>query len=281
MVANLLAEASHWTWHFLRDAPFRPREETITELLLTDFVRHGAGAVQVYKASIAEEGDWGLDWAWALQTSGGWLHMLIQAKQVRGRRWGWYEELRKDHAEQQATQLIEAGTYFNAVPAFAFYNSEVVPFGPKGNQVSVGACGRGAVERDDAAEGLPWHKGTSPLGVTLAHADDVQSFVLGPPHTRQRATSVNAVSMPLECVVCPNTTSTGLPSGIWRVAEAIRNASSDPDGALRADTPWLTSEPPDWAVQLAEGRDPSVSEDAPAARYFVRTSAPSVNDIIG
>ena len=65
MLADLLSDLSLWTWAFLRDAPFRPREETITETLLTEFSRRGSGDVLVRKSTIAEEHADGLDWAWA------------------------------------------------------------------------------------------------------------------------------------------------------------------------------------------------------------------------
>lgn len=196
VLPEILSEVSEWTWHFLRDAPFRPHEETITESLITDFTRRGHGAVRVYKASLGEEGDSGLDWAWAIETPSGWLHLLVQAKQVTGTALGRYDELRKHDADDKAGKLISATTNFQAVPVYAFYNGEVMPFGPEGTDVKFGTCGRPSVERQNADEGLPWEKGFSPMGITLAHAEDVRASVIVPPCTNQRAERVYRVSLP-------------------------------------------------------------------------------------
>ena len=276
MLAEILSEVSEWTWHFLRDAPFRPREETITESLITDFTRRGHGAVRVYKASLGEESDSGLDWAWAIETPSGWLHMLVQAKQVTGTALGWYDELRKPDADNKAGKLISAGMNFQAIPVYAFYNGEVMPFGPEGTVVKFGACGRASIERQKADQGLPWENGFSPIGITLAHAEDVRESVIVPPYTNQRAKSVNLVSLPWECLLCPNTVKVSASQPrIWQVAQALRSqgrpdAQSDDQGRA----PWLSAEAPEWALLLNEGLDPATAENAPPANYFVTSRVP-------
>lgn len=292
VVAQLLARASEWTWRFLDDAPFRPREETVTELILTEFVRNGAGRTAVYKATTGEEATSGLDWAWALQTPAGWLHMLIQAKQIAGSRFGVYPELRKPSAYQQAANLIHAAGMFDALPAYAFYNSEVPPFGGTGSQVHMGACLRAALTRNGMASGYPWN-GYSPLGVTLAHAEDVRDAVIPPPAANQRAAWVNRFAMPWECLLCPAwQPSVGLPSDAYdlehlpRIALAARGTGiqisyADADQAeewrvsqdgldLDAEPPaWITETLPAWASAILEGQGPWQLEEAPRVRYFI------------
>jgi hypothetical protein len=125
----------------------------------------------------------GLDWAWAIETAAGWLNLLVQAKQVTGSVFGRYEELRKSRSIQQTLDLVAAARNFDAVPVFVFYNGEVAPFGGAGTPVSLGGCARHNLTRADADAGLPWVGSCSPLGVTLAHAEDVRDAVLLPPHT--------------------------------------------------------------------------------------------------
>jgi hypothetical protein len=274
VVAELLSQTSEWTWHFLRDASFRPREETITESLLTEFIRNGQGSVHVYKATITEEMQAGLDWAWAIETPAGWLHLLVQAKQVTGVAFGRYDELRKPRATQQTADLIAAAANFDAIPVFVFYNGEVAPFGGKGSSVVMGACPRHKLVRGNADLGPPWITNCSPLGVTIAHAEDVRDAVLVPPHTNQTAAHVNSLSMPWECLLCPKDAASfeDRPK-IWELAQELRDfAGSQSDESLDGSVEWLTPAPPLWAGVLVDGGDPTSASDAPAARYFLRTA---------
>lgn len=280
VVAELLSQTSEWTWHFLRDATFRPREETITESLLTEFIRNGQGAVHVYKATITEEVQAGLDWAWAIETPVGWLHLLVQAKQVTGIAFGRYDELRKPRATQQTADLIAAAANFDAIPVFAFYNGEVAPFGGKGCSVAMGGCPRHKLARANADVGPPWVSNCSPMGVTIAHAEDVRDAVLVPPHTNQTAAHVNSLAMPWECLLCPKGAANFEdPPRIWELAQALRDLAGSPSAEL-FDNPldWLTPEPPRWAEALVDGGDPTLANDAPSARYFLRTAMETYRD---
>lgn len=276
MLAELLVDLSAWTWHFLRDAPFRPREETVTESLLTEFSRRGRGDVLVRKSTVAEEHADGLDWAWAIRTSAGWVSALIQAKNIDGKRFGWYPELRKASASHQAIDLIHAAGMAQALPLYVFYNSEVSPFGPAGTAVRVEACGHGQLTRD--LKSLPWLTDCSPVGITLAHAADVLNFAVGPPAANQHASNINQYSMPWECLVCPQWRSDG---SQWHGWPAIRAVAAQlavflpsPDDQVNVrDLPprpeWLTESPPRWAELVLEGIDPSSDDDVPAVSYFV------------
>lgn len=280
MVAELLRQTSEWTWHFLRDATFRPREETITESLLTEFIRNGQGSVHVYKATIAEEVQAGLDWAWAIETPAGWLHLLVQAKQVTGIAFGRYDELRKPRAAQQTDDLIAAAANFGAVPVFVFYNGEVSPFGGEGTSVFMGACPRHKLVRANADVGPPWESKCSPLGITIAHAEDVRDAVLVPPHTNQTAAHVNSLALPWECLLCPKGAPTFEdPPRIWELAERLRKLARSGGGELLdIQGDWLMREPPLWAGALVDGGDPTSADDAPPVRYFLRTDVDRSRD---
>jgi hypothetical protein len=269
-----LAPLSAWTWHLLRDAPFRPREETITELLLIELSRNGRGHVLVKKASQGDEVRDGLDWAWALETAAGWVTMLVQAKQIDGVRFGRYQELRKPDARQQANNLVHAAAMASALPVYVFYNGEVPPFGPAGTVVDMGGCCSSPLTREHHCSS-PWRCGASPLGVTIAHALDVRDLAIEPPALRQHASQVNGMAMPWECLSCPDrvltspvgTSSRRMEVVVARIALGMRGLRDSPiqDDALG----WLTPEAPDWAQALLEGDDPLTHEDAPPAAFLV------------
>jgi hypothetical protein len=273
MLSDLLSETSGWTWHFLRDAPFRPREETITESVLAELHRRGRGQVWIHKATTGEEATDGLDWAWALATDAGWVSMLVQAKQIDGKRFGFYRELRKRSALDQAENLIRAAEMAQAVPVYAFYNSQVQPFGRSGSQVHFGACMVHLLQRGTPAEGFPWKEQCSPLGITMAHAEDVRDLVIPPPAQNQHAATVNALAMPWECIVCPawaEASQPASPIGIAAVAGLMASSGSGAEDESRTPA-WIQPQPPQWAQLLMEGLDPASAEDAPSPAYFVVT----------
>jgi hypothetical protein len=306
MLVRLLGDLSEWTWQLLRDAPFRPREETVTEVMLTEMHRLGTGRVWIHKSTVAEEKALGLDWAWAVRTPAGWLSALVQAKNVDGSRFGVYPELRKKSAAEQAEALVHAAQMAGAIPLYAFYNSEVMPFGPDGTVVRMGGCGSRLVRRGARAIGPPWVTSVSPLGVSIAHAEDVVDNVTPPPARNQHARAVNALAMPWECLFCPSwgpgpggpapppgpptpgvgpggppsSTSDNAPLGVNRLSAAARDLaralaaaeSSDDDEAQptqRSFPPWLHSEAPRWADIVRGQPGEELDEDAPAARFFV------------
>lgn len=291
MLVQLLGDLSELTWHLLRDAPFRPREETVTEVLLTELYRLGAGRVWIHKSTIGEEKTYGLDWAWAIRTPAGWLTALVQAKNVGGRRFGIYPELRTRSATEQAEALIHAAHLAGAVPLYAFYNSQVAPFGTDGSVVDMGGCAQARIQRGPSAVGPPWVSGITPLGVSIAHAEDVLERVTPAPAQNQHASSVNRLAMPWECLFCPSwrpypgtaRRSTGAgppPSGANRISEiAIELAwallaagisdDEQPQQPRRQLPAWLRPEPPRWADIVREQAEPELEDDAPQARFFV------------
>ncbi len=280
---SLLSNLSAWTWHFLRDAPFRPREETLTETLLTEFVRQGKGHVWVHKATVKEENTLGLDWAWALRTDAGWVTALVQAKQIGGITVGVYKELRKRDAIVQAEHLLHAAGMVEALPLFAFYNSEVATFGAEGTNVSMGGCLRNDLVR--RLDKPPWHSCASPLGVSLAHAEDVRSRGISPPGANQRAVAVNTYSMPWECMLCPawrasiQSPEAYAPSSLLEVAafqlgrEIRRRNEGQIDGAEAGapagDVPWIHAEMPRWAQLVRDGRRPGGDGDVPDTEFLL------------
>lgn len=290
MVTDLLAEMSEWTWRFLADASFRPREETITESLLVDLQRRGPGRVWVYKATSSVESRAGLDWAWALRTRAGWATMLVQAKQADGKQFAVYPELRKKDAKDQVEHLIHAAAMASALPVYAFYQGVIHPFGQPGESTEFGGCARRVVTR---GVGVPWIDSTSPLGITVAHAADVLDHAVPAPAANQRAATVNEYGMPLECLLCPKLRSTPSSSGAWRTrntprileaAALLATLSADSDlagefGERPADSltiaawpTWIQPEQPNWVDSVIEGIEPGAyQDDVPSVQYYVVT----------
>lgn len=276
MLPRLLSDLSQWTWRFLRDAPFRPREETITEVLLTELTRRGGSSVRIVKSSVAEENRDGLDWAWAIRTSAGWVHFLVQAKQASGQRFAAYRELRKREASSQAQRLIHAAAMADAAPLYVFYNPELPPFGAERDPIRLGACTNG--RRLSRGSGLPWSSAhESPAAVTVVHAEDIVDHVLDAPASRQRATNVNEWALPWECLLCPGVEPTAGTAGQPRVnsvAVLIRQAVEAMGDGLQAlaspeGRPWITPEAPPWAQELLSGREPTQVDGVPEVNYFV------------
>ena len=271
-----LTELSAWSWWFLRDAPFRPREETLTETLLTMMSRGASGSVWVQKATVPEEAAWGLDWAWAINTQAGWFVSLVQAKNIDGERWGVYPGLRDIDSGEQARRLIHFASLAQAVPLYAFYNSEVPPFGGTGASVSFGACGRSTLERN--AGRPPWHAGESPMGVSVAHAQDVLAMAIPAPAKNQRAAGILSYSMPWECLLCPqwvHPIAASADDGILvrHVARQLgsHRATGEPDNARleRRRPGWLHESIPNWAAMVQEGGRVSADDEVPPARFLV------------
>ncbi|MFF1817746.1 DUF6615 family protein [Kribbella sp. NPDC058245] len=277
MIVNLLADMSLWTWKFLSDAPFRPREETITESLLVDLGRRGRGQVWVHKATTGVESRTGLDWAWALKTTAGWVIMVVQAKQADGLRFAKYPELRKRDATDQVDDLLYTAAMVGALPVYVFYQGEVHPFGAAGETTWFGACPRKEITR---GPGLPWTRTASALGITVAHAEDVMTYIVPPPAANQRAETVNNYAMPLECLLCPGLGLRHVTADaprILEVAAQIAHLST----ATQVESPWLVAdsrpswiqpEQPSWVGDIIEGIGPREDrEDVPDASYYLVT----------
>lgn len=256
----------------------------MTEYILTEFSRKAKDNVWIHKAKIGEEVRFGLDWACAFRIGSGWLVALVQAKQLDGKRFGVYPELRAQRADQQSINLIHAAAMADALPLYVFYNSEVMPFGPENQSVRVEGCNKLQLNRrarqDDAGQ-LPWDSGASPLGVTLAHASDIRDHVLPPPHTHQRAQHVNHYVLPWECLFCPSweppslTSKDGPAPQIAVVAQILAEtqagARDEPDRELRQTIhpPWFQSARPEWATLVVEGEDPTNDPNSPSAQFYV------------
>lgn len=250
---------SAWTWAFLRDAPFRPREDTITESILVDIARDRARHSIVAKSSQSEEAAMGHDWAWAIHTPVGWLHLLVQAKETSLKSPATYPELHKPKAVAQAAALIAAAGRLQALPVYAFYNGSAEPFGRDGNHVAFGGCRHPRLTREIASYGPPWTTGKSAMGVTFAHASDVLRLVRSKSADRSHATTINGVAMPWECLFCPSWKETdkdpwtpqisSAAIGLRAVAELEGTRSFGPE---RDAFPWLNGSPPAWAEVALE-----------------------------
>ena len=282
-LAELLSDLSTWTWHFIRDAPFRPREETITEYLLTELTRKAKGQARVHKATVHEEKRLGLDWAWAIRTPYGWVVALIQAKHVDGTRFGFYKELRMLRASDQLDNLIHSACMAEALPLLVFFNSEVPPFGPAGYTLSLGGCAMPQLtrhDRQDVGGRLPWESGVTPIGISIAEAHDIREYVLPPPSAHQRAENVNRFAMPWECFFCPawediDSADDNVPLICVEAARLAGAASRLAEGDAGSAPPspdlpsWLHLQPPEWATMLLEGADPRGDSSAPNAEFYV------------
>ncbi len=190
----------------------------------------------------------------------------VQAKNLFGKKFGVYRDLRSSSAARQANHLIRAASLDEAVPLYAFFNKEVPPFNT-GAPVALRACAQGTLSR--GAIGFPWKTGVSPLGVTIAHAQDVLNYVIPRPAVNQRAENVNPFAMPWECLFCPTCTHPwNGPSSdeplIAAIARSIVSTNADEQETL------IRTQPPAWTQLVQDGIDPSGQDpEAPDARYFL------------
>lgn len=264
MLETLLHDLSLQTWHFLRDSPFHVREETVTETLLVEMARSTA-PVWIQKSTTFEEASDGMDWAMAVRFRGRWFVAYVQAKNLFGTRFGTYRDLRSPSSEAQARKLIRVSKLDGALPLYAFFNKEVSPY-TDGATVALEGCARGSLER---GAGHPSTDGQSPLGITLAHAEDVLEHVIPPPAANQHASTVNSYAMPWECLVCPTWQHPGVsvaPAGN-RIA-SLAALLGRPD--LTDDNQFTIAEPPIWAQLAQQGVSVSESDvEAPTATYYV------------
>lgn len=260
MIVKQFLDLSRWTSMFLRDAPFRPREETITESLLIEITRAKLTSSLVVKASQGDESRRGHDWAWAIETPAGWMSLMVQAKQISADSPARYKELGKDSARVQARKLINAARKARALPVYALFNSDIDPFGADGWVVTLRGCLRSPLVRSAYASLPPWTSRQSAMGVTLAAATDIRDRVTSRTAKSSHAVRVNEIAMPWECLFCPawqapvwNVMASELP-GISRAAVTLAThmrAEELEERVLRAPFPrWLSSAPPEWASAI-------------------------------
>ncbi len=260
MIVEQFLDLSRWTSMFLRDAPFRPREETITESLLVKITRDKLASSVVAKASQGDESRRGHDWAWAIEAPAGWMNLMIQAKQISAESPARYKELGKDSARVQARKLIKAARKARALPVYALFNSDIDPFGADGSLVTFGGCGLPWLSKNTFDVSPPWTSGQSAMGVTLAAASDIRDRVTSRTARSSHAVRVNEVAMPWECLFCPkwrppvwDVEASQWP-GISRAAATLAThmrAEELEERVLRGPFPrWLSSAPPEWASAL-------------------------------
>ncbi len=264
MLEALLHNLSLQTWHFLRDSPFHVREETVTETLLVEMSR-SSEPVWIQKSTTSEEASDGMDWAMAVHHRNRWFVAYVQAKNLFGTQFGTYRDLRSPSSEEQARKLIRASNLDGALPLYAFFNKEVSPY-IAGAVVDLGGCTMRTLNR---GAGNPWTNNQSPLGVTLAHAQDVLDYVIPPPAANQRASSVNSYAMPWECLLCPGWRQNGgfghpTRSRIADLAARLGRLEPTDDNQITFD------EPPPWAQRVQQGLSvPAADLEAPSATYYV------------
>lgn len=255
MIWKQWSELSQWVWDFMRDAPFSPREETITESLIVEMARQNIPGSVIAKSTPVEERHRGHDWSWAILTSQGWVHLMVQAKKLRIEAAPRYPELAYDDGLDQAQRLVDAARGLGALPVYAFYNGPANGVEAAGAPVELeyGACGRHRLVRASFAGKAPWECGASPQGVALAHGQDVRDYVAGEGKAKTNRAEVNEHAMPWECFFCP----------WWQngprgpEVPGISRAATDLWSRRQGDSPdlgWLSapSVPPRWAANVLE-----------------------------
>jgi hypothetical protein len=249
-------DLSDRVWEFLRVAPFKPREETVTEGLLVAMHRSHQATTSIAKSTIVEEQAGGHDWLWALRSPDGrrWMHLRVQAKMLFAN--GAYNGLgtsKLTHTKslEQVDALLDAKLE-DQIPVYAFFNGEAGPFGSRGTTGVVLRCGRSPLTRESSSPGC----GTSSMGVTLADADWVRFHLDRRPRpTRPRwrisADTINPAAMPWECLTCPDGASFCTPPRrskyiLGRARDAFLGISDDslPIG--------VAEEPQQWAALLRD-----------------------------
>ena len=245
-------------WRFVRDAPFKPREETITEGLLVAMHRLKGSSTYVTKSTTAEEVKDGHDFLWGLRSVDGkrWLHLRVQAKMLFPS--GYYEGLGKDKAgnkkaQAQVAALLQAKAA-GQLPVYVFYNGEALPFGADGHPGVGLGCGRSPLTRGLPAKVSP---ATSPLGVTLVDADWVRFHIENKPEPASPKWAItghdlNPGAVPWECITCPMLTPPcdgPLPKDylLGRARQALNGPVLDlPLG--------VSTQPQPWAALLQQGQ---------------------------
>jgi hypothetical protein len=270
-------ELSRRVWKFLHDAPFKPREETITEGLLTHLHRDFHGSSVVSKATSGEEASGGHDWLWAIRSADRKrvLHLRVQAKMLFGtqshrigphnRGQGRYRSLGRDaatnqEARAQVEKLMESSRRTRQIPVYAFFNGEARPFGGAGTSgISLG-CGRAPFERGaPAVPGPPSNPSAkSALGVTLADARWIRfhlNAALSNPARSPRwpitPAAVNPGAIPWECLTCDLSNCSTTRPATWSLGQAriaLHSTTGGAPGALG-----VSGQPQSWARHLLRG----------------------------
>ena len=120
---KLAIKNSAWTWNKLRDArkygsPFS--EETITESIILEFTKYGAGKLTVKTFTKRKESFNGSDWEWWFTgPSHRWLGMRVQAK-VLNLNSEKYEHL---HYKNQLETLISDANKNDLIPLYCMYSN--------------------------------------------------------------------------------------------------------------------------------------------------------------
>jgi hypothetical protein len=289
-LAPVLAALSNNAWQErerARAAGISIREETLTENLLVSLFHLAGQASVVRKTTQAEEGAFGPDWLWALRHGDRWLSVWVQAKKGDVVHNGVaYRALADHYALAQGFRLLHNAARADAVPVYAFFNFNASPFSNPGPGVVQGLCPRSPVHRCPGA--LPWHPcahaphwpqaSGSSLGVTIASAYHVvtQVLLVGEAAAR-RATFINRMTMPVECLLCPDWGTAGgagpagpdvdppddgNPFDPNLLLKAVRSLQPSPDALPdqqrneRVLARGVTQEIPMWATRVREGQDP-------------------------
>lgn len=295
-LAALFSSLSGDVWDRIRDAPFDLREETLTEMFLLSLTRLAPRTVVYSKESSRREADTGMDWAWAIDFGDLWFVSLVQAKRASGTRFSVYQELRGRDSETQLANLLAAAANADAVPLYALYNNEAPSFGEAATDTWFGGCRRGNLTRGACDVGLPWNSGSSPMGITIVHANDVDQNVVGFPSAYQRSAWVNRFATPIECLLCPTwklhnralPPSDGggprqIPNGgflsytaslscdLAAIATSQEEQSEEQSVERDFSTVGFHRDPPAWVTAVLERTPLTADDDAPYASYLVVT----------
>ncbi|MCD5981408.1 DUF6615 family protein [Pseudomonas sp. CDFA 610] len=124
---ELSIKNSAWAWNTLREAralDSQLREETITDLLVHNIKKWGAGKILIKDFTKHEESLNGSDWEWWFTgPTGKWLGMRVQAK-VLNLKSGKYEHLHhKNKNGAQVDLLINSANASAAIPLYCLYTN--------------------------------------------------------------------------------------------------------------------------------------------------------------
>ncbi|MBV1810505.1 hypothetical protein MQC82_11070 [Pseudomonas viridiflava] len=124
---ELSIKNSAWAWNTLREArnlDSQLHEETITDLLVHNIKKWGAGKILIKDFNKHEEALNGSDWEWWFTgPTGKWLGMRVQAK-VLNLKSGKYEHLHhKNKNGAQVDLLVNAAKASNAIPLYCLYTN--------------------------------------------------------------------------------------------------------------------------------------------------------------
>ncbi|MBT4290524.1 MAG: hypothetical protein HOD92_24625, partial [Deltaproteobacteria bacterium] len=126
-IEKLLIKNSGWTWDRLREARklgYQIGEESVTDFVILNLKKYGAGKLQVNSFTRHEEAINGADWEWWLTgPSGSWIGMRIQAKIINLQSEKFEHLHHTNKHGTQLDQLIKDASRNCLVPLYCMYSN--------------------------------------------------------------------------------------------------------------------------------------------------------------